>query len=243
MLTLPDFSLQSFRKTGIFLLACHLSKALGEREQKQSFYEDEDDLMNMDEPLNSQMTSSMADVDQDVPRHDLQARNDIAALRACCSTYCHLITSLRDSSNENLREIPTEFVDHLVSLKESVGKESLRYLLKTPVTGSNKDDRSPTSGNVHLYLDPETADKDLPILYADCEGLEGGETKPRANMFSRIFKSETVEDLPAHTQRPIKVSADKNPKEGTREWAVKTVYPRLLYTFSDTIVFVLQNTR
>lgn len=43
-----------------------------------------------------------------------------------------------------------------------------------PVTGS-VDHTVPTSGNVHLYPDPQSCSADYPILYADCEGLEGGE--------------------------------------------------------------------
>lgn len=39
----------------------------------------------------------------------------------------------------------------------------------SPVVGSVKNDRSPTSGDVHLYIDPGTAYDELPMLYADCE--------------------------------------------------------------------------
>jgi hypothetical protein len=43
-----------------------------------------------------------------------------------------------------------------------------------PIVGS-VDQSVPTSGDVHLYSDPETFLTDNPILYADCEGLEGRE--------------------------------------------------------------------
>jgi hypothetical protein len=33
---------------------------------------------------------------------------------------------------------------------------------------------------VHLYLDPSTFLSEAPILYADCEGLDGGERLPLA---------------------------------------------------------------
>ncbi|TIA13191.1 hypothetical protein D6C80_06414 [Aureobasidium pullulans] len=45
-------------------------------------------------------------------------------------------------------------------------------LFDTPVVGA-VGNTSPTSTDVHLYVDPPTADSDHPILYADCEGLEG----------------------------------------------------------------------
>lgn len=48
-----------------------------------------------------------------------------------------------------------------------------------PVVGS-VNHSVPTSGDVHLYSDPSTYNSDCPILYADCEGLEGGENEPMA---------------------------------------------------------------
>jgi hypothetical protein len=48
----------------------------------------------------------------------------------------------------------------------------------SPVVGSSRDNHTPTSGDVHLYADPSTSAGEFPMLYADCEGLEGGETLP-----------------------------------------------------------------
>ncbi|KAL8902691.1 MAG: hypothetical protein Q9207_004458 [Kuettlingeria erythrocarpa] len=61
---------------------------------------------------------------------------------------------------------------------------------ESPVVGSMKHDKSPTSGDVHLYADPETAFTRLPMLYADCEGLQGGETEPAANKFRQKNKND-----------------------------------------------------
>lgn len=47
----------------------------------------------------------------------------------------------------------------------------------SPVVGAAGFD-VPTSGDVHLYSDPKTCMSDNPILYADCEGLKGGEREP-----------------------------------------------------------------
>jgi hypothetical protein len=129
----------------------------------------------------------------------------------------------------------------LVSLKESNLNQAIDDLFKTPISGSVKDDRSPTSGDVHLYIDPQTAFSDLPMLYADCEGLEGGEVPPRAKTIKRMLK-QSPKTVYHGTAREMKVPTDKS-QTGLREYAVRNVYPRLLYTFSDVIVFVLKNTR
>ena len=132
----------------------------------------------------------------------------------------------------------------LVSLKERSLSFRSDSPFESPVVGSTKHDKSPTSGDVHLYADPETAYTRVPMLYADCEGLEGGEAAPAANTLrqtmrrhdhrhsrQRIFKS-----------RPREVMYARNNSEAmNREWAVRKVYPRLLYTFSDVVVFVLRN--
>ena len=69
----------------------------------------------------------------------------------------------------------------LVSLKEHKVPTHADSTFESPVVGSMKHDISPTSGDVHLYADPETAYTTQPMLYADCEGLQGDETEPAAN--------------------------------------------------------------
>lgn len=134
----------------------------------------------------------------------------------------------------------------LVSLKEKKLTFSLGSPFKSPVVGSMRNDRSPTSGDVRLYADPETAFGPLPMLYADCEGLEDGDIAPVANQHRQTMKKADQ----AHIQRLFGSSrprelvyAKTNSEAMNREWAVKKVYPRLLYTFSDIVVFVLRNTR
>ncbi|KAL8689851.1 MAG: hypothetical protein Q9218_004571 [Villophora microphyllina] len=121
----------------------------------------------------------------------------------------------------------------------------------TPVVGS-AGENVPTSGDVHLYPDPRTFESDTPILYADCEGLEGGEREPLATRFrkkgAKISKVGRVGSFEKRMQRIPNTSersltwADTNVKRG-REFAVTNLYPRLLYTFSDVVVFVLKNPR
>src|ERR1700712_1172075 len=61
----------------------------------------------------------------------------------------------------------------LIGLKDP--KESVK--VQSPVVGRPGID-VPTSEDVHLYSDPPTAYSQTPLLYADCEGLEGGEREP-----------------------------------------------------------------
>lgn len=135
----------------------------------------------------------------------------------------------------------------LVSLKEYVLQFAADFSFETPVVGSVKNDKSPTSGDVHLYADPETAYTSLPMLYADCEGLHGGETKPAASKYRERKKKKKADSMPKDTfitRRDRKLAFEESGKEqGKRELSVRNVYPRLLYTFSDVVVFVLRNTR
>ena len=81
-----------------------------------------------------------------------------------------------------------------------------------------------------------------PILYADCEGLEGGESAPRAEAIKSQEKRNhtTKRGLGAPRHLPW-ATGDK--EKSKREYAVTELYPRLLYTFSDVVVFVLRNAK
>jgi hypothetical protein len=142
------------------------------------------------------------------------------------------------------------------------GKSSLVKLLidfasngkqtySTPVIGS-RTDHFPTSEDVHLYLDPSTAASNRPILLADCEGLDGGDREPiGASLKSRFRKEDEQiarnDDGFFKRQRVSYECALQwsmiGPKTRSRGFAVTHVYPRLLYAFSDVIVFVLRNHR
>ena len=122
----------------------------------------------------------------------------------------------------------------------------------TPVVGATgHNDDVPTSGDVHLYPDPQTFDSDMPILYADCEGLKGGEREPIATKFRRKEKPSKIGRIDSFEKKMAKTAytsereitwADTNAKR-SRQFAVEHLYPRLLYTFSDVVVFVLKNPR
>lgn len=105
---------------------------------------------------------------------------------------------------------------------------------------------------MHLYSDPQTSRSNTPILYADCEGLEGGEREPlgarlkrkelKPSKVGRIGSFERKVQRLHHTSEREITWADTNAKR-SREFAVTHLYPRLLYTFSDVVVFVLKNPR
>ena len=125
----------------------------------------------------------------------------------------------------------------------------------SPVTGATNDN-IPTSGDVHLYSDPATYYSAKPMLYADCEGLDGGENIPRGARFKQkdgtsVSGRASSSDDP-HFRKKVRKAAHSyqrdiawatTPDTRKREYAVTQLYPRLLYTFSDVVVFVLRNSK
>jgi energy-coupling factor transporter ATP-binding protein EcfA2 len=138
-------------------------------------------------------------------------------------------------------------------------KHSLQgWGLPSPVAGTSTNGSVPTSGDVHLYSDPATYFTEYPMLYADCEGLEGGENTPMAvqyrNSASGISKEKSRDDhAPKEHRKRRMVSKGfhvvqkdikwANSDTFKRQYAVTELYPRLLYTFSDVVVFVLRNAK
>jgi len=121
---------------------------------------------------------------------------------------------------------------------------------------------TPTSGDVHLYVDPGTHDTRYPALFADCEGMDGGEMVPMGaqqkqidELLARRFSDATPLAPKASHSGPKKllkginrgskhvITWATNPEKCKREFAVKNLYPRILYAFSDIVVFVLRNDR
>jgi len=126
-----------------------------------------------------------------------------------------------------------------------------KQIYSTPAIGS-RTHHLPTSEDVHLYLDPRTASTNRPILLADCEGLDGGDREPVGARLKARFRREDEQmarndDSFFKRQRLAYECALKwsliGSKARSRGFAVTHVYPRLLYAFSDVIVFVLRNHR
>ena len=128
----------------------------------------------------------------------------------------------------------------------------------TPVVGGIGTS-IPTSADIHLYADPDSQYTRFPRLYADCEGLRGGESIPMANRLMEPDKliSEVKRKVETHSddgyQRMMKekargakrrkLSFADTEDKCKREFTVRELYPRLLYTFSHVVVFVLSNER
>ncbi|PNP76628.1 hypothetical protein FNYG_10047 [Fusarium nygamai] len=105
--------------------------------------------------------------------------------------------------------------------------------LDAPVPGAQTGSSAirSTTGEVNLYLDPSTFGTVAPMFYADCEGLLG--TEPLA--------AEHQTEWARYGQRYLIESKDGKPVD--RRTAVKTIYPRFLYIFSDVICYVTRNHR
>jgi energy-coupling factor transporter ATP-binding protein EcfA2 len=159
------------------------------------------------------------------------------------NSFSHLDTSARYPSFVSFVGQTGAGKSSLIKLIIDLGAKTNEQF-DTPVV-SAKGNTYPTSSDVHLYMDPPTSKSDHPILYADCEGLEGGEREPVAEL---VKKRATQADSGASDRydQPISerdiIWADE-PWRRSRAFAVKELYPRLLYTFSDVIVFVLKNSK
>lgn len=113
---------------------------------------------------------------------------------------------------------------------------------RVPVVGSPVHDSVPTSGDVHLYADPLTFAEDGPIFFADCEGLEGGERSPIGSQSCRRrFSWEPADSRAKGQSRWLEWARTEETRR--REFAVSVLYPRILYAFSDCVVFVLRNAK
>jgi len=166
-----------------------------------------------------------------------------------------------DSVNSDVSETRSPSLVSFVG-QSGAGKSTLINLLVTfkssgmsnanfpaPVVGMTGKD-VPTSEDVHLYADPETVASDTPLLFADCEGLEGGEREPVGSRYRKVRAvAGRPQDRIAYPTPRAQYSSERQliwadtPARRTRQFAVTHLYPRLLYTFSDTIVFVLKNPR
>ncbi|RSL74673.1 hypothetical protein CEP51_011506 [Fusarium floridanum] len=131
----------------------------------------------------------------------------------------------------------------LISLLSKFSHSEFKNLFKTPVVGESGSYQS-TSSNVHLYADPQTFLTENPVLYADCEGLHGNEI-PTEMTKSLVGASASGDPLSHSYHTPERdIAWSKEPSHSgawTRRDITKTLFPRILYIFSDVVVFIPYN--
>jgi hypothetical protein len=147
----------------------------------------------------------------------------------------------------------------LLHLKRTSATDTAEDIdLAAPVIGRAESDM-PTSADVHLYADSQLCTTERPLLYADCEGFEGGERPPiaqaavdEADRSQKHATKNASADEDEHRLRKLKRSIVRklrwaqedalgSDKTSRRGFAVAEMYPKIFYAFSDVIVFVLNN--
>jgi hypothetical protein len=128
----------------------------------------------------------------------------------------------------------------LIELAQSRQTHSNDYPFPSPVPGV-RGATTTTSADVHLYPDPDSYFHARPCLFADCEGLGAGEILPRALRREVLFGERRRFAISGGRIRSLKW-AEMNPEtRNQRGYIVSELYPRLLYTLSDVVVFTLRS--
>ncbi|KAH8672607.1 hypothetical protein BGZ60DRAFT_563027 [Tricladium varicosporioides] len=138
------------------------------------------------------------------------------------------------------------------------GQESGERPFPTPVPGTIENLGAPASADVHLYADPATLDSSAPLLFIDCEGLDGGNHAPEAAKLRQILSKhgkklfQYMRDFTPAGPQPVhpgpeltgagmsSLQRKQLSPTPTRKFCVEDLYPRMLYSFSDVVCFVTQ---
>ena len=122
----------------------------------------------------------------------------------------------------------------MIQRASELDHDNLPSSVEAPIPGSSSGATSlvATSGEVNLYADPSTFGTSSPRLYADCEGLQGGE--PASAQYQRNWHEAGVGTY-------LIQAKDEQGNPIDRITATKSLYPKFLYIFSDVICFITRN--
>ncbi|KAH7319133.1 hypothetical protein BKA65DRAFT_556563 [Rhexocercosporidium sp. MPI-PUGE-AT-0058] len=165
----------------------------------------------------------------------------------------------------------SSLINLLISLSQNEGES-----FEKPIVSLERQSNVPTSGDVHLYQDPRTVRDQNPLLFADCEGLNGGEGAPASSVAcasqerhkhvesdhsigtwaiaarsgataAKSIPPAILKYVGGKLRELLWLKPDKKKSKSSeamnRQYIVEEFYSRILYTFSDVVVFVLQETR
>ncbi|KAF4958765.1 hypothetical protein FGADI_2109 [Fusarium gaditjirri] len=159
------------------------------------------------------------------------------------------LVSFVGKTGEGKSAIIRLLIEHLWDEAARRGMRTLGLPVKAPVVGPRQ--RSiPTSGDVHLYYDTLMDDREAvgrPLLYADCEGFGAGTQRPTSHHGQRSDASNSVLgllEIPRWQASWSSITSGlRRPLTGVekRQDAVRYLFPKLLYNFSDVVVNVMQS--
>ncbi|KAF8457056.1 hypothetical protein BDZ91DRAFT_509801 [Kalaharituber pfeilii] len=120
-----------------------------------------------------------------------------------------------------------------------------KHDFETPVVGEAEHAHLPTSSDVHVFIDPKSRGSERPIIYADCEGLHGGNQAPQAIIqIQEAKKQYRKRGLRAQGRRLRSLRiANLRREQRCRGWVVTEFYPKILFTLSEVVCYVTRNLR
>lgn len=139
-----------------------------------------------------------------------------------------------------------------------MGYDTGQIVTETPVPQgglSQQEADYSISADVHLYADPRTLQTPSPILFADCEGLDGssGLLPVAENTWktaSSTVKGSVLGLGERYQPRFRKIQTQPNGEGGStnkreilsnRRYVAESIYPQILYSVSDTIIYVAKD--
>ena len=112
----------------------------------------------------------------------------------------------------------------LINYQDMKANRTAKAKFSSPLVGS-VNDNIPVSADVHLYADPHTILTETPLLYADCKGLEGGESPPKNElnkMRVRALENDGLRKYEKRSRKNNKVSRKLSWALGVSSTSIET---------------------